>query len=222
MADDTSLIPPTPSSTDYAGSRDRPLIADSEDPLELFAAWMAEARAHEPDDANAMTLATADAQGWPDARIVLLKDFSAEGFTFYTNLTSAKANQLAANGAAALLFFWKSVARQVRLRGHVVSVEAAAADAYFAERARESQIGAWASDQSQPLADREALAARVALLTDLHRDDERIERPPYWGGYRLVPHSIEFWQAQAFRLHDRKVYTRGPDGESWSWTRLNP
>ena len=222
MADDPSLIPPTPTSEAYVEAGDRPLIPDVEDPLDLFAAWITEARESEASDANAMTVSTVDADGWPDARILLLKDVSADGFTFYTNLTSAKAQQLAANGAAALLFHWKSSERQVRVRGHVVLVDAGDADAYFAERARESQIGAWASDQSQPLADREALKARIAVLTDLHREDDAIERPPYWGGYRLIPRSIEFWQSQAFRLHDRKLYTLDEISGRWSWTRLNP
>lgn len=222
MANAPSLIPPTPTSDAYAAGEDRPLIADVEDPLELFSAWLGEARDSEPADANAMTVSTVDADGWPDARILLLKDVSADGFTFYTNLTSAKAQQLAANGAAALLFHWKSSERQVRVRGHVVLVDAVDADTYFAERARESQIGAWASDQSQPLADREALKARIAVLTDLHRDDVSIERPPHWGGYRLIPRSIEFWQSQAFRLHDRKLYTQDEISGQWSWVRLNP
>ncbi|MEO0786751.1 MAG: pyridoxamine 5'-phosphate oxidase, partial [Pseudomonadota bacterium] len=160
--------------------------------------------------------------GLPDARIVLLKDFSEDGFTFYTNLGSAKAGQLAKNGAAALLFHWKSNERQVRLRGRVVPVSPKAADAYFAERARESQIGAWASDQSRPLASRGALEARVALFTETYSDEEKVPRPPYWGGYCLVPSSIEFWQSQAYRLHDRRLYSYDAASKGWSQQRLNP
>lgn len=222
MADPSTLIPPTPSSKAYAEAGDRPLIPEASDPIELFAAWFAEARTAEPADANAMTLATVDAAGWPDARIVLLKDFSREGFTFYTNLNSAKAQQIAANGAGALLFHWKSTERQVRLRGTIASIAPEIADAYFAERARGAQIGAWASDQSQPLASREALKARIALLSELHADDPDIERPPHWGGYVLQPLSIEFWQAQAFRLHDRLRYDWSADAREWSRMRLNP
>lgn len=222
MAETASLIPPTPSADAYASQGDRPLIAPSDDPIALFGQWLAEARQGEISDANAMTLATVDAQGWPDARIVLLKDFSASGFTFYTNLGSAKAEQIGATGAAALLFHWKSNERQVRLRGRVEAVPAAASDAYFAERARESQIGAWASDQSRPLASRGALEARIALFTDTYKDEEAVPRPPYWGGYQLVPSTIEFWQSQAFRLHDRRLYALDLASGTWTQTRLNP
>ncbi len=222
MADPATVIPPTPSADTYATDEDRPLIADSADPISLFGRWLAEARQSEPSDANAMTLATVDAHGMPDARILLLKDFSEDGFTFYTNLGSAKANQLAGNGAAALVFHWKSNERQVRLRGRVVPVAPATADAYFAERARDSQIGAWASDQSRPLAARGALEARIALLRDTFKDEPEVPRPPYWGGYRLVPDSIEFWQSQAFRLHDRRLYTFEKSSNGWAQERLNP
>lgn len=222
MAETAKIIPPTPSPDDYADGADRPLIAQAQDPIALFADWLREANAGEISDANAMTLATVDADGMPDARIVLLKDFSADGFSFYTNLGSAKANQLARQGKAALVFHWKSLERQVRLRGRIVPVNKAVADAYFAERARDSQIGAWASDQSRPLPEREALEAKIALFKELHDGDQEIPRPPYWGGYKLVPNTIEFWQAQAFRLHDRRRYTFDPEGNAWSQERLNP
>ncbi|MEO0815710.1 MAG: pyridoxamine 5'-phosphate oxidase [Pseudomonadota bacterium] len=222
MADPASLIPPTPDAEAYAAQGDRPLIAPSDDPIALFGHWLSEATQSEISDPNAMTLATVDAYGWPDARIVLLKDFSAAGFTFYTNLGSAKADQLGATGAAALLFHWKSNERQVRLRGRVEAVPEAVSDAYFAERARESQIGAWASDQSRVLTARGALEARVALFTDSYKDDETIPRPPYWGGFQLIPTTMEFWQSQAFRLHDRRLYVLDVETSVWAQMRLNP
>lgn len=222
MAETAKIIPPTPSREDYHEGGDRPLIPDAPDPVALFADWLREANAHEVADANAMTLATVDSDGMPDARIVLLKDFAQDGFSFYTNLGSAKANQLARQGKAALVFHWKSLERQVRLRGRVVPVGKAVADAYFAERARESQIGAWASDQSRPLPERGALEAKIALFTELHDEDQEIPRPPYWGGYKLVPSMMEFWQAQAFRLHDRRRYTFAADQGAWHQERLNP
>lgn len=222
MADQTSPIPPTPTADAYRAAGDRPLIAEASDPLALFLDWLAEARAHEISDANAMTVATVDAAGWPDARILLLKDVTPAGFTFYTNLGSAKADQLAANGMAALLFHWKSQERQVRVRGRVARMPDEAADAYFAERARESQIGAWSSDQSRPLRSREALEARIALFTDLYKEEERVPRPPYWGGYCLMPVQYEFWQSQAFRLHDRRQYRWDEAHASWLQSRLNP
>ncbi|MEO0466881.1 MAG: pyridoxamine 5'-phosphate oxidase [Pseudomonadota bacterium] len=222
MPTDVSVIPPTPSAEQFGADADRPLIEMSNDPVMLFKAWLGEATVAEPSDANAMTLATVDATGFPDARIVLLKDVSYSGFTFYTNYYSAKAQQLTANGAAALLFHWKSTERQVRVRGVVKLVAPEEADAYFAERARDSQIGAWASDQSQPLVTREALLGKVAMLKDLHKHDPAIERPPHWGGYRLVPSTIEFWQSQAFRLHDRRIYSVDAASNQWVQARLSP
>ncbi|MEM1105490.1 MAG: pyridoxamine 5'-phosphate oxidase [Pseudomonadota bacterium] len=222
MGTTASLIPPTPSAKAYGDQEDRPLIAAAQDPLALFADWMATAQTTEINDPNAMTLATVDGQGWPDARIVLLKGFDRSGFTFYTNFGSAKAAQITSNGAAALLFHWKSQERQVRLRGRVELVEEQVADAYFAERARDSQVGAWASDQSRPLASRGALEAKIALLKASYEDEPAIPRPPHWGGYRLVPSSIEFWQAQAFRLHDRRLYSLDAQTGQWTAARLNP
>ncbi len=221
MAQDQSPIPPTPSSEAYMAAGDRPLIPAASDPMKLFVTWLGEARDAESREANAMTLATVDDEGWPDARIVLLKDVSPTGFTFYTNLGSAKARQLAASPVASLLFHWKSMERQVRIRGRVVPVSEAASDSYFAERARESQIGAWASDQSRPLPHREALEARVEVFAELYKDED-VPRPPYWGGYCLMPVQYEFWQSQAFRLHDRRQYLWDEAHARWMQSRLNP
>ncbi len=220
----SSLIPPTPSAADYAAETGRPLIPDTDAPIALFADWMAEARASEPNDPNAMALATADAEGQPDVRIVLLKDVDAQGFTFYTNLESAKAAQLAANPAAALAFHWKSLRRQVRIRGKVEPVSPAEADAYFASRTAQSRISAIASDQSRPMASRAAFEQRVAELSSIYGDDGDIPRPEHWGGFRLVPSEIEFWQDQPFRMHDRLKFTRKGKGAkaNWSSVRLYP
>jgi pyridoxamine 5'-phosphate oxidase len=189
------------------------------DPFILFEEWFAEAGRSEPADANAMTLATCTADGAPSARIVLLKDWDARGFVFYTNKESRKGDELAANPRAALLFHWKSLHRQVRIEGHVEDVTPAEADAYHASRARVSRLGAWASIQSRPLGDRAELERRVAEYEALY-PGEAIPRPPYWSGYRLVPARIEFWQDMPFRLHDRNVFTRTPDG--WSVGKLYP
>lgn len=215
------VIPPSPSAADYAAERDRPLIPETADPIGLFQNWMAEARASELNDSNAMSLATVDAEGRPDVRIVLLKGVDAQGFTFFTNLESAKAVQLSANPVAALCFHWKSQRRQVRVRGSVTPVSAAEADAYFASRAAQSRISAIASDQSRPMADRAVFEQRVAEISSIYGDDKDIPRPPHWGGFRLAPVEIEFWQDQAFRMHDRlKLYRKGEDG--WSSVRLYP
>jgi pyridoxamine 5'-phosphate oxidase len=222
MAAQPSIIPPTPSEADYAAAGERAPIPEAGDPIALFGDWLAAARESEHNDANAMALATVDDTGLPDVRTVLLKDFGPGGFTFYTNLDSAKARQLATSGKAAILFHWKSLERQVRIRGNVQRTSDAAADEYFASRARISQIGAWASAQSSALGDREALKARVAMFTDLFEDDDAIARPPYWGGYVLVPGEIEFWQGQAYRLHDRVKYARGGESAGWTHARLNP
>ncbi len=189
------------------------------DPWALFTAWMAEAQASEPEDANAMALATAGSDGLPDVRMVLLKGADPRGFVFYTNVDSAKGEELAQNPQAALVLHWKSLRRQIRARGPVSPVDAAEADAYFASRRRESRIGAHASRQSRPLADRATLEAEVAALSARYEDGP-VPRPENWRGFRIAPVSLEFWQDGPFRLHDRVRFTR--DGERWSGARLYP
>ena len=190
------------------------------DPFVRFQDWMNEAWTHEPEDANAMTLATATPDGQPAARIVLLKGADARGFVFYTNTESRKGEELAANSQAALLFHWKPQGRQVRIEGRVEHVSDAEADAYYASRARISRLGAWASDQSRPLGERVELERRLAAYEAKYPGDD-IPRPPHWSGYRIVPQRIEFWQSMPFRLHDRTVYTRRPDG-GWTIGKLFP
>lgn len=222
----TPVIPPSPTREDYAEHYAAALAAngdesifDRTEPLDLFVEWLTDAKATEPNDANAMTLATVDAEGAPDARIVLLKDVDAQGFTFYSNRESAKGEALAARPAAALLFHWKSLRRQVRVRGRVEPVTAAEADAYFASRARESRIGAWASEQSRPLESREAL--EQAVLRETARFEGRdVPRPERWSGWRVIPESVEFWRDRPYRLHDRLRFER--DGQAWRRTRLWP
>ncbi|MFN3314733.1 MAG: pyridoxamine 5'-phosphate oxidase, partial [Hyphomonas sp.] len=182
-----TVIPPTPSAADYAAEGDRPLIPEATDPVALLQAWLAEARTTEPNDSNAMSLATVDADGRPDVRIVLLKGVDETGFTFFTNLESTKAVQLAASPFAALCLHWKSARRQVRVRGSVAPVSAAEADAYFASRAAQSRISAIASDQSRPMASRDAFEQRIAELSVIYGDGPDIPRPPHWGGFRLTP-----------------------------------
>lgn len=216
------VIPPSPSARDYAAqlaaNGDETLFERTE-PIGLFIDWLAEARGSEPNDANAMALATVDADGVPDCRMVLLKDVDARGFTFYSNRESAKGEEMARNPAAALLFHWKSLRRQVRIRGRIEPVSAAEADAYFASRARESRIGAWASDQSRPLADRAGLEAAVNRET-ARFEGQDVPRPERWTGWRVIPDSVEFWRDRPFRLHDRLRFDRAGDG--WSRTRLWP
>lgn len=220
------VIPPSPSREEYARDYAAALAANGDDaaferaePIGLFVDWLADARAHEVNDANAMTLSTLDAEGLPDARIVLLKDVDGRGFTFYSNRESAKGVELDARPVAALTFHWKSLRRQVRVRGAVQPVGREEADAYFASRARESRIGAWASDQSRPLTDRAALEAAVARET-VRFDGQDVPRPERWTGWRVVPSSVEFWRDRPFRLHDRMRFDR--DGEGWLKTRLWP
>jgi pyridoxamine 5'-phosphate oxidase len=190
------------------------------DPFARFQEWMAEAAASEPNEPNAMTLATATADGIPSARAVLLKGVDRRGFVFYTNMGSRKAGELAANPRLALLFHWKSLGRQVRIDGRAEHVTDAEADAYFASRPRISRLGAWASEQSRPLPDRATLERRLADLETRYPDDN-IPRPPYWSGYRVIPHHFEFWQSMDFRLHDRTVFARMTDG-GWTMGKLYP
>jgi pyridoxamine 5'-phosphate oxidase len=190
------------------------------EPFALFAEWLTAATASEPNDPNAMALATVDATGMPDLRMVLLKGFDQDGFVFYTNLSSEKGRQLTAAPKAAICFHWKSLRRQVRVRGPVEPVPPAEADAYFQTRPRLSRIGAWASEQSRPLESRFALEKAVALYTARFAAGE-IPRPPHWSGFRLVPQAIEFWRDGAFRLHDRARFTRR-EGGGWTRTRLFP
>jgi pyridoxamine 5'-phosphate oxidase len=190
------------------------------DPHKLFEEWMAEAQLSEPNDPNAMALATADAAGRPSVRMVLLKGHDERGFVFYTNLDSRKGGELAANASAALLFHWKSLRRQVRVEGPAESVSGAEADAYFATRSRDSQLGAWASDQSRPLDARETFEARYQDMLARFEGGE-VPRPPRWSGFRVAPERIEFWSDRAHRLHERRLFTRDGGG-GWREGLLYP
>ena len=213
MTDTTSIKHPTPlTSGDFTAA---------EEPFALFGEWFAEAVKAEPSDPNAMSLATVDADGLPDVRMVLLKGVDARGFVFYTNTLSAKGVELAVDPKAALLFHWKSLRRQVRVRGPVEPVTPEEADAYFASRPRGSQIGAWASDQSRPLPDRLALERRVAEF-GLKFGIAKVPRPPHWSGYRVLPEAIEFWRDRPFRLHERLAFSRAAPDAPWSVARLYP
>ncbi len=191
------------------------------DPLEIFASWLSEAEETEPNDPNALSLSTVGEDGMPSSRMVLLKGYDARGFVFYTNYESRKGRHLLARPKAAMLFHWKSLRRQVRIEGEVEQVSDEEADAYFASRPKQSQIGAWASTQSRPLKGRFELEKRVALFGAKYAVGT-VPRPPHWSGFRVRPRLIEFWQDGAFRLHDRLVYAREGEGEGWTTERLFP
>jgi pyridoxamine 5'-phosphate oxidase len=193
----------------------------ADDPFALFAAWLEEATASEPRDPTAMTLATVDAAGLPNARMVLLKGADARGFVFFTNMDSQKGRELDAQRKAALVFHWKSLNKQVRVRGAVERVTDAEADAYFATRPKQAQIGAWARQQSRPLESRLAFEKAIAVYAAKYALGS-VPRPPYWSGYRIVPTVMEFWQDRPFRLHDRIDFRRAEPGAPWTKTRLYP
>jgi pyridoxamine 5'-phosphate oxidase len=196
-------------------------FAETLEPFQLLKGWLAEAGASEVNDPDAMTLASVDASGLPDARIVLCNGIDERGLVFFTNSESAKGLELAAAPRAAAVFHWKSLRRQVRLRGAITRTSEAEADAYFVTRARVSRIGAWASQQSRPLESRAELEAAVAAYRQKFGEGD-IPRPPHWGGYRLTPAQIEFWRDGEYRLHDRVLFSRAGDGQSWRRERLYP
>ena len=191
-----------------------------DDPFVIAQRWMDEASESELNDPDAVALATVDAEGMPNARVVLMREIEADAFVFYTNYTSAKAQELEHGGKGAFVMHWKSLRRQIRVRGHVQKEEGPQADAYYASRSLKSRLGAWASDQSQPLEGRAQLMAKVAKVTAQHGTNP--QRPPFWGGYRITPVEIEFWADGAFRLHDRFRWTRENRYQPWHITRLNP
>lgn len=195
-------------------------IFAGDDPFEIARRWLAEAEGTEPNDPNAIALATVDRDGLPNVRMVLLKEIEPAAFVFYTNYESQKAVELENSGKAAFVMHWKSLRRQIRVRGTISREDGPQADAYFASRSLKSRIGAWASRQSRPLASRTALMAEVAKVTAKHGPNPK--RPPFWGGYRLVPSHIEFWADGAFRLHDRFHWQRENEGAAWEIQRLSP
>jgi pyridoxamine 5'-phosphate oxidase len=217
-----TLIPPSPTREDYLGQASAnadETIWSERDPFALFARWLTDAKATEPNDPNAFALATADPDGFPDVRIVLLKGLENGAFVFYTNFESAKGRQLQANPRAALAFHWKTLRRQVRVRGRAEPVTSQDADAYFAQRARDARIGAIASAQSRPLERREDLERRIAEIEAELAGADPV-RPAHWSGWRIVPDSFEFWRDRPFRLHDRLTFVR--DGFEWRTGRLQP
>jgi pyridoxamine 5'-phosphate oxidase len=207
--------------SEAADSLTRRDAAATEDPIALFAAWFAEARASEPNDPEAIALASVDRDGLPNVRMVLMKGFDEQGFVFYTNTESQKGTELLATPKAAFVMHWKSLRRQVRVRGPVSLVSDAEADAYFASRPRDSRIGAWASQQSRPLESRFALEKAVARYAAKYAIGE-VPRPPYWTGFRIAPTYMEFWQDRPFRLHDRQVFRRPDPASAWTTTRFYP
>lgn len=217
-----TLIPPTPSTQAYEATDAAKPITALDSPFALFAEWLTMAREHEPNDPNAMCLATTDADGLPDARMVLLKECDDPFLGFYTNFDSEKGQQLAANPKAALVFHWKSMRRQIRVRGPISQNTQEAADAYYASRSRFSQIGAIASKQSRPLDSRDTLTAEADDAETRYEGQMVIPRPANWGGYLLRPTRFEFWQDQPYRLHDRVQYSWDIDTAQWGWQRLYP
>lgn len=195
-------------------------IFAGDDPFVIAQRWLSEAETSEPNDPNAIALATADSSGMPNVRMVLLKDIESAGFVFYTNYSSAKGQELSQNGQASFVMHWKSLRRQIRVRGRVEREDGPQADEYFASRSLKSRLGAWASDQSQPLSSRRALVAKVAKLT-ISKGTNPV-RPPFWGGFRILPLEIEFWADGEFRLHDRFRWTRKELDSAWKIERLNP
>lgn len=199
---------------------DRTGIFAGDDPFAIARTWLTEAEATEPNDPNAIALGTVDADGMPNVRMVLLKDIEADAFVFYTNYGSVKAREITGAGKAAFVMHWKSLRRQVRVRGTVTREEGPQADAYYASRSLKSRLGAWASDQSQPLESRMTLMGEVAKVTLQHGANP--QRPPFWGGFRVSPVEIEFWADGTFRLHDRFRWTRTGAESGWNVQRLNP
>ena len=196
-------------------------FTERDDPFNLFAEWLKEAQAKEPNDPNAMALATVDEEGLPNVRMVLLKDFDERGFVFYTNFESQKGQEILSAGKAAVVFHWKSLRRQIRVRGVIEKVTDAEADTYFSSRPRDSRIGAWASQQSRPLEGRFALETAVAMYAAKYAIGN-VPRPPHWSGFRIQPLSIEFWHDRPFRLHDRVVFRRVDQNAAWTKARLYP
>ncbi len=199
---------------------DRNGIFAGDDPFVIARTWLEEAEASEPNDPNAIALATVDSAGLPNVRMVLLKEIEAQAFVFYTNYNSAKAREIETGGKAAFVLHWKSLRRQIRVRGLVEREDGPQADAYYASRSLKSRLGAWASAQSQPLSSRAALVAEVAKVTA--REGANPKRPPFWGGFRIIPLEIEFWADGMFRLHDRFRWRRTTPEENWGIQRLNP
>jgi len=207
--------------SDIGGPKDDGGIVAAQDPFDLFTQWMGEAEKHEPNDPTAMSLATVDAAGHPNVRMVLLKGWDKAGFVFYSNKESPKGSEIFTHPRVALCLHWKSIRRQIRVRGHITEVSAEEADAYFASRPRDSQIGAWASAQSRPMESRFHFEKEIARYAAKYAVG-KVPRPHYWSGFRVMPLEVEFWRDRPFRLHDRLVYRRDNADASWTTQRLFP